>query len=340
MVISFFRGWSTFRKTNEPGVRRTSGVASLSVALLLLLMARSAFAQAESPLEHYMKLAHPLGTAKLVFLGPDSGFTFVHLKTKEVAEWGDTLVNPRTYLIDLNVSNDGLYIAPDTMTSFSDYTPFQFVLPDHHIIHANLAPGHTHQDMLALDTNFNGTIGWGLLKQFITAFDLRKNELTFYPLFSSVLVGDSDTNVIQLPIIDDAHITYCHCPVSTVWLDVTAPPLPEGHVNLGFHQPISQVYVEALDSSTRAIVDRQHDADSASGTKRPIGLRLGQFVLHDLFGHSIDIANRGPGRIVVNMPAIYHDLTVPIMGTLGTDVLRTFSGIIIDPSRNKLIFVK
>ena len=111
-------------------------------------------------------------------------------------------------------------------------------------------------------------------------------------------------------------------------------------MNLGFHQPISQVYVEALDSSTKAIVERQHAADSITGAKRPIGLRLGQFMLHDLFGHSIDIANRGSGRIVVNMPAIYHDLTVPIMGTLGTDVLRTFSGSIIDPSRNKLIFVK
>ncbi len=313
-------------------------VAGSGLVLLLLLPFSNISAQ--SRLVHYMSLAHPLGTVRLSFDGPDSGFTFVHLPTKEVMEWGDTMINPRTYLIDLNVSNEGLYLAPDTQVSFSDYTPFEFVLPNHHIIHAKLAAGHTHQEMLALDTNFNGTIGWGLIKQFITVFDFRKNELTFYPLYSSVLVGDSDTNVIQLPILNDAKITYCHCPVSTVWMDVTAPPLPEGHVNLSFQQPISQVFVSGLDSSTQASVERQHAADSISGTKRPIGLSVAQFDLHDLFGQTINIAGRGPHRIVVLAPAIYHDLTIPIMGTLGTDVLRTFSGIIIDPSRNKLIFVK
>jgi hypothetical protein len=40
------------------------------------------------------------------------------------------------------------------------------------------------------------------------------------------------------------------------------------------------------------------------------------------------------------MPPIYHDFNVPVLGALGTDVLRTFRGIIIDPSRNRLIFVK
>ncbi len=287
-----------------------------------------------------MKLAHPVGTVKLAFPGPGSGFTFVHLPTKEVTEYGDTQVNERSYLIDLNISHEGLYIAPDTMLEFSNYTPFQFVLPNGHIIHARLAPGHTHQDYLAMDTNFNGTIGWGLIKQFITVFDFKKNELTFYPLYSSVLIADDDTNVIQLPIIDDAKITYCHCPQSTVWLDVTAPPLPEGHVNLAFQQPYSQIFTTALDSTTSAIVEKQHAEDSITGTKRTIGLSVAQYYLHDLSGHAINISDRGPHRIVTLPPAIYHDLTIPVMGTLGTDILRTFSGIIIDPSRNKLIFVK
>ncbi|HZK76068.1 MAG TPA: hypothetical protein VFD13_04095 [Candidatus Kapabacteria bacterium] len=291
-------------------------------------------------LDHYLKLAHPIGTVSLDFPGPDGGYTFVHLPTKEVTESGDTQVNPRTYLIDLNVSHEGLYIAPDTMVSFSDFTPFQFVLPNHRIIHAQLAPSHTHQDYLAIDSNFNGTIGWGLIKQFITVFDFKRNQLTFYPLYSSLIIADDDTNVIQLPIIDDAKITYCHCPVSTVWLDVDAPPLPEGHVNLAFQQPLSQIFLTGLDSNTLKIVERQHNADSIAGNKRAIGLSVAQFTVHDLGGHAINIADHGPHRVVTEPPPIYHDLTVPVMGALGTDVLRTFSGIIIDPSRNKLIFVK
>ncbi len=295
-----------------------------------------------------MKLAHPIGRVKLTFPGPDSGFTFLHLPTQEVMPWGATVVQSRAYLLDLNVSHDGLYLdlATDTLVSFSTLTPFQFIFPsidgDAHnrIIHAKLAAGHVHSDMRALDSSFNGTIGWGLIKQFVTVFDFRRNQLTFYPLYSSILLSDSDTNVIQLPIIDDARITYCHCPVPTVWLDVTAPPLPEGHVNLAFQRPLSQIFLTALDSNTRRIVAREHAADSISGTKRAIGLNVGQFILHDLFGHSINIADRAPHRVVTLPPPMYHDLTVPVMGTLGTDVLRTFRGIIIDPSRNKLIFVK
>lgn len=293
-----------------------------------------------SRLDHYMKLAHPIGTATLAFPGADGGYTFVHLQTKEVTETGDTVINPRTYLLDLNISHEGLYIAPDTMLDFSQYTPFQFILPDNHIIHAKLAPSHTHQDYLAIDTNFNGTLGWGLIKQFITVFDFKRNQLTFYPLYSSMIISDDDTNVIQLSIIDDAKITYCHCQVSTVWLDVEAPPLVRGHVNLAFQQPLSQVFLPTLDSNTLRIVERQHKADSAAGNTRAIGLSLAQFIVHDLNGHAINIADHGAHRVVTDPPAIYHDLTVPVMGTLGTDVLRTFSGIIIDPSRNKLIFVK
>lgn len=308
--------------------------------LLLACFAGRAWGQPESRLDHYMSLAHPIGTASLAFPGPDGGYTFVHLPTKELMEWGDTEVNPRTYLLDLNISHEGLYIAPDTMLDFSQYTQFQFVLPGNHIIHAKLAPSHTHQDYLAMDTNFNGTLGWGLIKQFITVFDFKRNLLTFYPLYSSVIVADDDTNVIQLPIIDDARITYCHCPVSTVWLDVQAPPLIPGHVNLAFQQPRSEVYLTALDSNTRQIVNRQIIKDSLAHDVRPIGLNLGQFIVHDLAGHAINLASHGPHRAIVPLLDIYHDLTVPVLGALGTDVLRTFSGIIIDPSRNKLIFVK
>ncbi len=293
------------------------------------------------PLDSYLRLAHPVGTAKLDFPGLDGGFTFVHLPTEEVRPyWGDTLVHDHTYLLDLNVSNDGLYLAPDTMVSFSSTTPFEFDLPGGHIIHANLTPGHSHEDMRALDSTFNGTIGYGLMKQFVTAFDFKRNQLTFYPLYASDSIAADDTNVIQLPILDDAKITYCHCNAPTIWLDVEAPPLPQGHVNLAFQAPQSEIFKPSLDSATRLVIDKNHLRDSLAGKKRPIGLNLAQFIIHDVFGHAINLAPRGPHRAIDPMPPIYHDFNVPVMGALGTDVLRTFSGIIIDPSRGRLIFVK
>jgi hypothetical protein len=351
MAISYFLAWSMFRKINNLlkwkvdsgkwiavfSVVAIAGISGPALAQTDTLLAPSA---SESRLEHYLHLAHPIGTVKLDFPGPDGGFTFLHLPTQELTEAGDTVVNNRSYLLDLNVSHDGLYLAPDTMVHLSDFTPFEFMLAGHHIIHAKLAPGHTHEEMLALDSNFNGVIGWGLIKQFVTVIDFRTNQLTFYPLYSSVMVADNDTNTIQLPIIDDAKITYCHCPVSTVWLEVEAPPLLPGHVNLAFQQPLSQIFLPSLDTNTRQIVERQHRADSLAGNKRAIGLSIEQFILHDLGGHTINIANRGRHRVVTDPPPIYHDLTVPVLGTLGTDVLRTFKGIIIDPSRNKLILVK
>jgi len=320
---------------------RVTGVASTMAALMLLSsFAATIQAQTASRIEHYMHLAHPVGSVAMSFPGPEGGFTFLHLPTKEITEWGDTVVRPRVYLLDLNLSHEGSYLAPDTMTSTSDYTPFEFVLPGNRIIHAKLAPGHSREELLGLDTNFNGVIGWGLIKQFITVYDFKKNTLIFYPLYASVNIADNDSNTIQMPILDDAKITYCHCPVSTVWLDVQAPPLQPGHVQLAFQQPQSQVFLSSLDSNTYRIIDRQHLRDSLSGLKRPIGLNLAQFTITDLSGHPINLASRGSHRTVVELPAIYHDLTVPVLGNLGTDVLRTFSGIIIDPSRNKLIFVK
>ena len=293
-----------------------------------------------SPLDKYLQLAHPVGTAKLEFPGPGGGFTFVHLPTKERMEWGDTLVNDHTYLLDLNVSNDGLYLAPDTMLSFANTTPFEFDLPGGHAIHANLTPGHSREVLRGLDSSFNGTIGWGLIQKYITVFDFKRNQLTFYSLLSNDSIADDDTNVIQLPLLDDAEITYCHCKNPTVWLDVKAPPLPQGHVNLAFHIPQSEIYKPSLDSVTRSKVDKSHLLDSLAGGHRPLGLELGPFLIRDLFGHVINLAPRGKHRLIDPRPLIYHDFNIPVMGSLGTDILRTFSGIIIDPSRGKLIFVK
>ncbi len=184
-----------------------------------------------SPVDYYFRNAHPIGTAKLDFPGPAGGYTLIHLPSKEDNGLGDTSLNDHTYLLDLNISTDGLFLAPDTALSFFQKTPFVFYLPDGHVIHADLTPGHSNEKLFALDSTFLGTIGWGLIQKYITAFDFKNNRLTFYSLYANDSIADDDTNVIQLPLIDDEGITYCHCNTPTVWLDVHAPPLPDGHVN-------------------------------------------------------------------------------------------------------------
>ena len=44
-------------------------------------------------------------TSSLVLNG---GFTFVHLPTNEITDWGDTVLKDHTYLLDLNLSHDFL----------------------------------------------------------------------------------------------------------------------------------------------------------------------------------------------------------------------------------------
>ena len=316
-------------------------ISVIIAAILGVASIASAQSAGSAKLERIMKFGHPIGTVKLEFPGPDSGYTLLVMPTKERMDWGDTIVRDRAYLLDLNFAHDGGYLAPDTMKTFSDYTTFEFPLTKEHIIHAQLAPGHTHEEMKSLDTAFNGTLGYGFLKQFVTVFDFKKNTLTFFPLYANVDLAADDPKTIQLPVLDDAKITYCGCAYPTIWVEAEATPLTPGHVNLAFHRPLSQVYVTALDKKTQNIIAKQAHADSlADHPGRPLGLNLSEFIVGKSNSTPENLAGRGPHREIAQLPAQYHDLSVEVLGTLGTDILRTFSGLIIDPSRNKLVFVK
>ena len=282
-----------------------------------------------------MQFAHPIGTAKLDFKGPYKGYTFVHFLVRDISELGDTTWRDRVFLIDMNLSHDGTYLAPDTMKSFSDFVPFDFPLASGHLIRAKLAPTHSREELRVVDTSLAGSIGYGLLKTYITVFDFRKNELTFYPLYSNVNVGESDPRVIHLPMLDDAVLTYCHCPYPSVWIETKAPPLRPGRVQLAFQQPISQVFTSAIDPETQHELSKEVVTDPATGQKSKVGLNVAAFVIGGQ-----NIAKRSPHRAVDELPPAFHDLSINIMGTLGTDVLRTFSGLIMDPSRNSIILVK
>jgi len=333
-----------------PGLLAMTCISTILLFLSYIVspaIAQTDASNAESRLDHYMKFAHPIGTANMDFPGSKKveqkdvgGYTFIHLPTQEVMEAGDTIITDHAYLLDLSLSHAGLYLAADTLKSVSDYTPFQFIFDKNKIIHTELAASHTREQMRGLDSSFNGCLGWGLINQFVTTYDFKRNVMTFYPLYANVAIADDDSNALQLPILDDAKVTYCSCAYHTIWMDVQAPPLPPGHVNIAFHEPQSQVFITALDSATRVRIDKQILKDSLDGIRRPLGLNLGKFVVGRDAGHPVNLATRGTKRVIDPLPAIYHDLNVPVLGTLGTDVLRTFSAIIIDPSRNKLIFIR
>src|SRR5438105_10753393 len=91
---------------------------SLVLVLTCFALARPLVGQphiGQSIIDRFFNKAEPIGTARMTFPGPNGGFTFLHLPVREVKEWGDTVVTERAFLLDLNISNDGVYLSPDTV---------------------------------------------------------------------------------------------------------------------------------------------------------------------------------------------------------------------------------
>jgi hypothetical protein len=304
----------------------------------LLLVAATSTLQAQT-VDRYFPKSEIIGHIPMTFPGPAGGNTFLHLPVKEVKEWGDTSIATRAFLLDLNISNDGIYLSPDTVLNVKGNTPFEFIFSDKRRIHAALTPTHAHEDFAWLDTTYSGTLGYGLLKQFVSQFDFKTNTLSLYPLYSKVELPSADS-VIELPFLDDAKITYCGCNFPTLWADGDAPPFKPGHVHIAFEEPLSQIYNNALDKKTDRALKQQYLKDSTEGVRRPLGFNLGQFYLKTTTGQSENLAKRSPHRTVSNLPKQYHDLNVPLLGSLGTDFLRTFSAVIIDPSGQRILLIR
>jgi hypothetical protein len=305
-------------------------LAAIVSALLLLSASSLVHAQAD----RYVR-TQPIATAPLTFPGPYGGYMFVHLPVEQVGEAGDTTVKTKAFLVDMDISHDGLFLSPDTLRSSSGVVPFLFPMSATRSIHASLAPTHVHENYRGFDSSFAGSIGYGLLQKYITVFDFKRNELRFYPLLSEVGVSDRDRNVLKLPLIDDAYLTFCHCPYPTIWIETEAPPLRSGRVQFATQEPLSQVFENALDSATRAALAANVETDPVTGKKEKVGLNVGIFKMGGR-----NIAGFSSHRAVDPLPEAFKDLSVTILGTLGNDVLRKFSEVIIDPSRQALYFIR
>jgi hypothetical protein len=274
-----------------------------------------ASAQEEYRIDRYTKLAKPLGSIELTFPGPGGGYAFANLDVQYVDGYDDTTYRKMKFLIDFTVSSDGTFIPPDTMRSTDQYKEHVIRLSDERFVRATLSKSESKIEYRDLDSTFAGVLGYFFFKRYISVFDFKRNKLTLYPHFASINIRPSDTNAIQVQYKDDAFITYCNCPFPSVWLESEAPPLKKGRVFFGFGSPYSEVYTTALDEQTRKIVEKETEVDSLTGRKNP-------------------------KRLVRELPPLFKDLSVQVMGSMGTDVLRTFSAMIFDPSREQVTLVK
>jgi hypothetical protein len=307
----------------------------MRILLVLLLTSIASLALAQERIDHYTKLASPLGSIDITFPGPGGGYAFANLDVQYVDGYGDTTYRKLPYLIDFTVSSDGTFIPPDTMRSTDQYKEHVIRLSDQRFVRATLSRSESKIEFRELDTNFAGVLGYFFFKRYVTVFDFKRSKMTLYPLYASINIRESDTNTIQMEYKDDAFINYCHCPFPSVWLEGEAPPLKKGRVFFGFGTPFSEVYMNALDEKTRRIFEKETETDSVTGKKITPGFSLATFRIGNR-----NIAPQSPRRLVKDLPPLFKDLSVQVMGSIGTDVLRTFSAMIFDPSRNKVTLVR
>lgn len=307
----------------------------LLVLILSLFSINVASAQEQYKIDHYTKLAKPLGSIDLTFPGPGGGYAFAELDVQYVDGFQDTTYKKMKFLIDFTVSSDGTFIPPDTMRSTDQYKEHVIRLGNERFVRATLSKSESKIEFRELDSTFAGVLGYFFFKRYISVFDFKRNKLTLYQHFASINIRDSDSNAIKVPYMDDAFINYCHCPFPSVWLETEAPPLKKGRIYFGFGAPYSEVYMTSLDDKTRQLFEKETEVDSTTGKKITPGFSLATFRIGNR-----NIAKQNPRRLVRDLPPLFKDLSVPVMGSMGTDVLRTFSAMIFDPSREMVTFVK
>jgi hypothetical protein len=299
--------------------------------ILLTVFVLESFAETGSPLvaRGTLLASYPFHIVK--------GYLFVEIPTLDTNEFAQTEKIVRTYLIDIGASNEGSWLLDSTSTAvITEYKHVSIAASDSASFPLSLIPSNTRENFRRLDSAFSGTIGYGWLKQFVSVFDFTEKRWYIYradnnPKYSARV----DTAATHIPYLDDAFITYCHCPFPTIWLEVEAPPLSPGRVQLSLADNQSYIYKTALDNKTAKIVVENERADSLSGKSEFAGIELANFITAGR-----NIAQRNPRRAVTALPARFKDLNITVIGTLAVDVLRKYPALIIDPSRSKIVLVR
>lgn len=311
------------------------------IALILAALAGQSIAQTSSPLisRGTLVASYPFRIVKGFMLVDILTFdTIAHPPVEEESEaFLQYAKSMRSYLIDLGASNEGSWLLDSFSTAvITDYKHVSIATGDTTSLPLSLIPSSSRENFRSLDQSFSGTIGYGWLKQYVNVFDFTENRWYIYrsdnnPKFS----GRVDTNATHIPYLDDAIITYCHCPFPTIWLEVEAPPLTPGRVQLSLSDNQSFIFKSALDDKTAKIVAENERADSLSGKSEFGGIELANFI-----ADGKNIAQPNPRRMIAPLPPRFKDLNISVIGTLAVDVLRKYAALIIDPSRQKIVLVK
>lgn len=298
--------------------------------LAVIVISSSVFAHPGSPLvaRGTLVASYPIRIVK--------GFMLIDVPTFDTIETMP-FRSVRSYLIDIGASNEGSWLLDSSSTeAITDYKRVSFEAADSATVPLSLIPTEARESFRLLDSAFAGTIGYGWLRQYVNVFDFAAKRWYMYrsdnnPKFAARI----DTAAIHIPYLDDAYITYCHCPFPTIWLEGEAPPLTPGRVHLSLADNQSYIFKNALDEKTAKIVAEKERADSLSGKHEFGGLEVASFKIG-----GANIAKANPRRIVAPLPPRFKDLNVTVIGTLSIDVLRKYDAFIIDPSRQKIILVK
>jgi hypothetical protein len=303
----------------------------LTLILIVLLCALSSRTEAADLDAKYITNGEQIARFPITF---KNGFLFATVPIVDTLLDGtlDTLL--RSFLIDPRASNDGSYLPPDSSETQLGTRTFYIPVSTQRTLVWKLAPSLAKFNFKKTDTAFGGVIGYGILRQYVSILNFTAGTFTLYALdLSPELSKRLDTGAVHVPYFDDVLLKYCHCSFPTIWLEPDAEPLLPGRWHLSLADRQSVIYEEALPGKLKKKINDAMLADSLAGKTDPFaGIQLPKFVLG-----GVNLAKLEPHRPIDNLPALFKDLSITVMGTVAIDVLRHFQAVIIDPSRATLL---
>jgi hypothetical protein len=266
------------------------------------------------------------------------GYMFATVPVIDTDIYGKAITLHRSFILDPAASNDGSFQPDDSQLVITGTRKFYFPVSPQRTIIADLVPTLAKGKYKFADTSFFGVLGYAFLKKYITIINFEDRTITLY----SIGEGDPkwnpslDTGAINVPYLDDAILAHCNCPFPTMWFDGKSQLLKDGRVHFSLADRQSVIFTQALDPKTQRFFEKKWQRDSLAGKKRePERIQVQSFELGEK-----DIAIRNPRRIVADLPPIFRNLNIFIMGTVAVDVLRMFDAVIIDPTKMRVLLVK
>jgi hypothetical protein len=263
-----------------------------------------------------------------------NGFLFVNVPIKDTLIDGtpDTVI--KSFLIDPRASNDGSYLPKDSSETKLGTTTFYIPVSTQRTLVWKFAPSLAKSNFKKAEPSFGGVIGYGILRQYVSIINFDAKTFSLYSLEPAPTYAKKlETGALHIPYFDDVILNYCHCQFPTIWIEPDAAPLNPGRWHLSLADRQSVVYEQAIPGDIKRKINKALYEDSVKGKMDPYtGITLKKFEL----GGS-DLVKLAPGRPIDNVPAIFKDLSVTVMGTVAMDIVSKFHALIIDPTRAKLM---